>query len=462
MRALGYFNLIDHRVTKTDYEQLFSVFCERYLHQPIGVYCDVTEGFGKNTLTEFERMLDYMENEKSDFLIMIPDASHIGTDIESVTRSLLRLESKGSKVICDDDELPDPLQNALVTHNVKGVSKERSAKIRDSMKQRALLGKGLGKPPYGYRNGINGNLEIVDEEAPVVELIFRLYTNRGIGLRLIAQELNGRGLKTRRGGQWNMVTLRDILKNTAYMGTYTRFGLRLPKSHPQIIESSVFREAQDVTRSRKPLGRISQVDPFLLSGLLYCGNCNKNMMGVTRRQTWKKKDGRRSSGVYRYYQCQSRNNMSVCGYHTWRANLLETTVSNQLRHIISGPTSIPLNKGVLSHWRQEMKLIWDQRVRNAERRFNESFKRAARGEMDIFTLGEYIFELDRARSSSGYKEQPSGESILLTDWMSVTFQQKRDFLFEYIRRIRVDDDSIEIESRLLPNSLSSDRHVVLQ
>ena len=109
------------------------------------------------------------------------------------------------------------------------------------MKQRALLGKGLGKPPYGYRNGINGNLEIVDEEAPVVELIFRLYTIRGIGLRLIAQELNGRGLKTRRGGQWNMVTLRDILKNTAYMGTYTRFGLRLPKSHPQIIESSVFR-----------------------------------------------------------------------------------------------------------------------------------------------------------------------------------------------------------------------------
>ena len=120
MRALGYFNLIDHQVTKTDYEQLFSVFCERYLHQPIGVYCDVTEGFGKNTLTEFERMLEYMENEKSDFLIMIPDASHIGTDIESVTRSLLRLESKGSKVICDDDELPDPLQNALVTHNVKG------------------------------------------------------------------------------------------------------------------------------------------------------------------------------------------------------------------------------------------------------------------------------------------------------------------------------------------------------
>ena len=55
--------------------------------------------------------------------------------------------------------------------------------------------------------------------------IFRLYLKDGLGIRRIARRLNEEGLRTRRDGLWSMVTVRDILRNRAYVGTYSRFGV---------------------------------------------------------------------------------------------------------------------------------------------------------------------------------------------------------------------------------------------
>ena len=64
-------------------------------------------------------------------------------------------------------------------------------------------------------------------------------------------------------------------------------------------------------------------EPYLLSGIAFCDYCGNKMMGVTRHQRWTNKNGDRNRKTYRYYQCQSRNNQSVCGYHTWREADLE-------------------------------------------------------------------------------------------------------------------------------------------
>ena len=128
------------------------------------------------------------------------------------------------------------------------------------------------------------------------------------------------------------MSLRDILRNISYTGTYTRYGMRRPKVHHAIITSEVFRAAQDLTKAKRPHARgIATNKPFLLSKELYCSYCGNKMMGVTRRQSWKRKDGRTERGVYRYYQCQSRNNQSVCGYHTWKETMLDDTVLEQLK-----------------------------------------------------------------------------------------------------------------------------------
>jgi DNA invertase Pin-like site-specific DNA recombinase len=443
MRALGFYrseeSLFDGSLVNSQVQE----YCERYFHQPVRSFIHVGPHDEAPDVV-FGELTDYMRQNHSNYLIVVPDASHLGTDLESVARALIHLESSGSKVVCDDDDIPDPIQNAFETLGIKGISRTRSERIKESMLERAMKGQGLGKPPYGYRNCTDGGLQIVLEESPIVELIYRLYTKEGLGLRLIAQHLNEREIPTRRGGKWNMVTIRDILRNPTYMGTYTRFGLRLPKSHEPIIPPKTFRLAQDETRARRPSSRVVNPEPFLLSSLVYCGSCSNKMMGVTRRQTWKRKDGRRARGVYRYYQCQSRNNLSTCEYHTWRAGLLENTVLSQLRYELAAKASPVHLNGHGDQRVEEARRIWETRVKNAERRFLHAMRKTAKGMLSVESLGEYIGELDRMREGARNAEQPSDAASVFTNWESLTFDEKQSFLLTHVAKIVVQDETIEV------------------
>lgn len=455
MRAIGYYRLGDEQ-GQPACEQAraeFREYCERYLHQPVAIFvddagvddADAGGGGGMGRRPEYRRMLAHIREPGSNFLVVVRDAGQLGDTLEEVTRAVIEIEATGCKVTCDDDDLPDPLQNALESMGVAGVSKRRSDRIKESMRERAVMGKGLGKPPYGYRNGADGSLEVVSDEAPVVELIYAKYTRDKLGLRLIAQHLNERGIPTRRGGLWNMVTIRDILKNPTYMGTYTRFGLRVPRSHEAIIPSDVFRAAQDQTRARRPSIRSSNAEPFLLSGLAFCGYCGNKMMGVTRRQSWRRKDGRSARGVYRYYQCQTRNNQSLCGYHTWRAGRMEEEVMAQLAASARRePAEVASGRGSGNGRRADVKAIWDGRVKNAERRFLLNLKRAARGEFGVAALVEHLDGLDKARVSAANSDGAMDARALLERWDMLDLDNRQAFLMTHIAKIVVWDKSVEV------------------
>ncbi len=240
-----------------------------------------------------------------------------------------------------------------------------------------------------------------------------------------------------------MVTIRDILRNSTYMGTYTRFGLRLPKSHEAIIPPKTYRAAQDETRARRPVGRVNNAEPFLLSGMAYCNYCNNKMMGVTRRQSWKRKDGRRANGVYRYYQRQSRNNQSLCAYHTWRSGQLEGTVLAQLRYALQARRSSNGN-GLSKDRKEEVKGVWEARVKNAERRFLQAMKRTAQGELDLEVLHEYLDNLDKVRIAAVDSDSPVDVEATINRWEALNFDEQQGFLLQHVAKIVVSDDSVEV------------------
>ena len=443
MRAIGYIRHREGRGSPEDLQEEFETYCHLSLHQPMRMFVESgpTAASGEHAHPEYRALKEFLRDSASDYLVVVPDAGHLGDDLEAVTREMVDLERAGTRVRCYEEDLPDPLQNALITLGVKGVSQTRSDRIKESMRARAIDGRALGKPPYGYRRGSDGVLEIVPDEARVVELIFRLYTKDELGLRLIAAHLNERDILTRRSGRWNMVTIRYILRNPVYIGTYTRFGLRVPKSHEPIVGPEVFRKARDRAQSRRPVGRVVKAEPFLLSGLASCGYCGNTMMGVTRRQSWKRKDGRRARGVYRYYQCQSRNNLSTCGYHTWRAALLEGSVLDRIKQELNTKAdqdSAPFERT------PEVQDRLDSMAANAERRLVQATKRAARGEISINTLGGYLDEMDDARRRARDSTASDRPAAVLEGWESLPMAERHSFLREHVDRIVVTDDSVDV------------------
>ena len=445
MRAVGYVR--KQKTTEwsnidNSYELEFSEYCEINYHQNMGFYIDE---FGSKN--QYKQLLKFLSDSNSEYLIVIPEARHLGADLEKLIRSLLEISSSGSKSVCMSETIPDPVQNGFQTLGIKGVSKTRSDRVKESMRVKAAQGKPLGRPPYGYKINDDGDLVIVPDQATVVELIYRLYTRDQIGFRLIAQHLNDREITTRKGKPWNVVTVRDVLRNISYTGTYSRFGLRKSKVHEAIIPPEIFKEAQDITKSRRPIGRVSKSEPFLLSGLVYCANCGNKMMGVTRKQKWMRKDNRRSFGTYRYYQCQSRQNQGTCSYVTWRASMLESTVIGRLFEQVSHSyRDIEVQAVVVNEKDQRVKEMNNDRVKTAERRLMSGLRRVANAEIPLDLMAEYIKNLDVARRLSNRSRNKKSGKIFnkMTEIESLKYEDKRVLLQENIKNITVHKERVEV------------------
>jgi hypothetical protein len=125
--------------------------------------------------------------------------------------------------------------------------------------------------------------------------------------------------------------VRDILRNRAYLGHYSRFGTTVTGSHPSLVSADDFRKVQDRLQTRHGAIRTRTVQPFLLSGMVFCGKCQNKLIGVSRRQRWVTKAGEKKEAAYRYYQCESRTNQSACSYNTQRAPDLEARVREALK-----------------------------------------------------------------------------------------------------------------------------------
>ena len=331
MHAVGYIRYNRHlppdsAMSRKNQEDKLVAFARNNGHTLRQLFVDVASEDGAQGYTD---LLSYLQGQAEEFLVLINDPSQLSTTLEGAVDAVLSVNGLGSNVVCTMEGLPDPIQSLYRSMTSQGQQAAKRQQIRQAMQDKALRGEGLGKPPYGYSLGSEGKFEVVPQEAEFVRLIFRLYLE-GSGLRTITRRLNESGYRTRKGRNWNMVTLRDMLRNRSYMGTYQRFGMRLPANHPAIVSSEDYRRVQDLMSSRKPLRRTGESEPFLLSGMVYCASCGNRMIGVTRRQAWRTKDGQRKQGSYRYYQCQTRANQGQCQYHTKRASELETSVKQHI------------------------------------------------------------------------------------------------------------------------------------
>ena len=99
-------------------EREFHEYCRLNMHQAVTTFVSSQTEHD----AEYRRMVDYIGKSGGEFLVVIPDAKHLGLDLEGVARSIVELGERGTGVVCYDDEFPNPFQNAFQTLGIKGVS----------------------------------------------------------------------------------------------------------------------------------------------------------------------------------------------------------------------------------------------------------------------------------------------------------------------------------------------------
>lgn len=475
MKAVGYFLLegVERKgpySSFTELEKAFLSFCEQQGFEPVANFADIA-GSPEVGRPQYQQLLRYLAQPGKAFtVVVVPRLEDLGQDAKEMVQRILELEDLGARVMCLEGRTGEPLKRALDVWSKDKRRETTGERVKTGMRLKAMRGLGMGKPPFGYRIGLDRRFEIVPEEAAIVQLIFRLYVEEKLGIRLIARHVNERGLRTRSGRRWSVVSIRDILKNRSYLGTYSRFGIRVPGNHPPIIRSELFRRVQQrLGARRRPAGKTTS--PFLLSGLLYCGYCGNRMIGVSRHQTWvRRSDGSKASGHYRYYQCASRTNQSVCQYHTKRTDALEDQVLSELKGYLEAGRLEELLAGengpAIDESAAERKRL-KARLRALERRFDRHLDQAADGTITVPQLRaasgkiremrqgleERLAKLE-AEAGRQLERAQRGERLrtalekLSGSWDRVATSSRKALLQDVIDRVVAFDDRIETRLRL--------------
>jgi len=182
-----------------------------------------------------------------------------------------------------------------------------------------------GVVPFGYRLNSGHFLEVKAEEAPLVRLIFELYSQQLLGARAVAMSLNERGHRNAAGRLWSHRSVLGILQNRTYLGEIFFRGVHHPAPHPALIDLRLFESAKSLLEERGEDFAKRRSNPFdyLLTGLMRCTRCGKTYVGAAAH-------GKRNR--YRYYVCHSRHRYGgdACSADRLPADRLETAVTEAL------------------------------------------------------------------------------------------------------------------------------------
>lgn len=277
---------------------------------------------------EFTKMLEKVKGGKID-VVIAKDLSRIGRnngkvlvlidEFKNMQKNMILVSEMGGTYDVQNDR--DDTIGITTWFNERYV-KDCSRKTRDHMYSKQKDGRLIMGNYYGYKKIFKDSipmLYIIEELKPVIEHIFKLYVEDGMGFQRISQELNtkynyptpskyyrekhfekGRIYKHKVQEKWTKDMVSNILKNEIYTGTLITHkkrtvnirgrAVKLPKEeqfifenhHEAIISKEVFNLAQEI-RTKKAKQNTSGANTkreYYFSGMCICNDCGSGMSGI--------------------------------------------------------------------------------------------------------------------------------------------------------------------------------------
>ena len=304
--------------------------------------------------------------------VLVFKLSRFGRNAADVIATLQVMQDFGVNLICVEDGI-DSSKDAgkLMISILSAVAEIERENIRvqtmEGRMQKAREGKWNGGfAPYGY-SLIDGKLEVNEEEAVAIRMIFDQYVNTDLGANGIAKYLENHGIHkiARQNGKnplFDAALIRRIIQNPVYSGKIsygrrrtekvhgTRNEYRQVKKddyllvdglHEALVSEEVWEQAQVKVAAQakkyEKVNRDKREKIHLLSGILKCRVCGAGMYG--NKSIKKRKDGSNYKDFY-YYGCKHRNMTRghKCDYKKQvHEEMLDASVAEVISKLVSNP-----------------------------------------------------------------------------------------------------------------------------
>lgn len=286
----------------------------------------------------------------------------------------------------------DRLINYITYWQAQGESEKISIRAKEERIRLTKLGIYMGYyAPFGYKmvesdlySKIGKQrkvLEIYEEEAKTIRLIYNLIAINEYGTDKVAIYLNNKKIKRRKKGiLWDSNAILEIVKNPIYKG-YVSFGKRnkmkgndnrrqkedwiiAEKRNDSIviISEEIWEKANNliISRKRKSGERVLR----LLSGYTRCGYCGNYIVPKGKTK-------------YTYMLCKGKQKTGKCEYRkNYRVDILEGIVSNEIKIYLDTYKKIDLKNEVEKRIinikeRKEKVVLLNQKISNSQNRIVE-------------------------------------------------------------------------------------------
>lgn len=291
-------------------KEFFLEYTKRTGDNLIKLYAD--EGISGTKIKnrkEFQRMLADAEKGLFD-MVVVKDISRFARNTVDLLQSVRKLKSLGIETQFLTANMTSMGNSEFVLTIFGALAQEESANTSKRIKFGKKMNAEKGRVPnivFGYDKTIGDyfNLSINENEAKAIRQIFRWYTEEGYGGSKIANMLNERGIKTKRGNNWSQNSVCRILTNEIYTGKIINgkeeiadflTGQRKEKDESEwlvtirpelrIIEDEVFDKAQDILKGRHDSFKITherQSNKYLFSTLIKCKECGWSFRRTVRQ-----------------------------------------------------------------------------------------------------------------------------------------------------------------------------------
>ena len=320
---------------------------------------------------EFQRMLDNIENGTDEVqFVLVFKLSRFGRNAADVLNSLQRMQDFGVNLICVEDGIDSSKDSGKLMISVLSAVAEIErenilVQTMEGRKQKAREGKWNGGfAPYGYEL-VNGELQIAEDEAEIIRLIYDKFIHTNMGISAIAAWLNQHGYKKKKRQNNTLDAfaasfIKGVLDNPVYCGKLaygrrknekvsgTRNEYRIVKQENYMLHDGIHEGIISETdwelahQKREKTGvkyeKTHSLDhEHILSGILRCPLCGSGMYGNVNRK--KHPDG----GYYKdyfYYACKHRKLVDGhrCTYkRQWNEDRINAAVEEIIRKFVKNP-----------------------------------------------------------------------------------------------------------------------------
>ncbi len=247
---------------------------------------------------EFMRMIGTAKKKPKPFdVIIVWKFSRFARNRQDsiVYKSMLRKQC-GIDVVSVTEQLGDDKMSIIVEAMIEAMDEYYSInlaeEVRRGMNEKVSRGEPVSIPAFGYVIK-NKQYYIDPDTAPLVKMIFHDFIG-GMGYRAIATKLNAMGVRTRRGGLWEVRTVEYILRNPVYIGKIrwnpkrkTRRNYDDPDiividgSHERILDDATWQQAQErLAKNKVMYGKFAgrkKARIHMLQGLVKCSACGRTL-----------------------------------------------------------------------------------------------------------------------------------------------------------------------------------------